>query len=161
MSTDKKEGINFLVKARQGSRCKYSYDNKILELEGMLPKEDVYPEDYGIILQTTHDNGKPLDGFLLTDESIEPGAIVEARPTASIRTKENGIKNDKVLLVPCAESNFNNRSHKKESFEEIKDFIRRLGQIKGEEIEIKGSFGSDEAIRLINHCKKIYKRRKE
>ncbi len=155
--------ILFLVKARQGSRCRYRYDDRILRLESMLPEDMVYPEDYGIVLRTSSKTGEPLDGFMLTKESLEPGSIIEARPIACIRTQEEEVRNDKVILVPEDDPGMKDLK----DFEdmgaelrmEIKGFINDLYELKGEEAGLKSSLGPEETKRLIKNCKKIYKRR--
>lgn len=166
MNVDKKDDdIYFLVKAREGSRCRYSYNDKVLQLEGMLPEGSNYPEDYGIVSKTSEDSRKTLDGFLITNESIEPGSLVSVRPVACIRTKEEGVKNDKIIVVTEEDGEMDEVDGKgdldKELFIELKAFINELCEAENKEVEIEDTFGSDEARRLIKHCKKIYKRGKD
>ncbi|MFP4116503.1 MAG: inorganic diphosphatase [Candidatus Aenigmatarchaeota archaeon] len=160
-----KKAVNFIVKAREGSRCKYNYSDGKLELESMLPKGAQYPENYGAVSQTLDDARKKLDGFLITNESIEPGTSVKVRPVACIRTEEEGVKNDKVVVVPEIDPDKDNikdlEDLDRKLLIELKAFVNELCQAEGKDVEIKDTFGSRDARRLIKHCKKIYKRRKE
>ncbi len=160
--TDK--SVGFIVQAREGSRFRYEYKNGKLKLESMLPEDRIYPEDYGIVAESLDDTRKPLDGFLITDESLEPGSVVEARPVACIRTEEEGIKNDKVVLVPEEDPDAEIKGLEdidRSLLIELKAFISELCEVEGKDVEVRDTLGSDDARRLIKHCKKIYKRGKD
>ena len=160
---EKKEGFYFLVKAEGNSRNRYSYRDKVLVLEDVLPEEIKYPEDYGIVSRTASETGEPLGGFLITNESMEPGSFVKVKPIAIIRTENDKIRDDKIVVVPLEDPNLKDveslEDIEREILPDLEKFIQDKAKIEGKNMEIEDCLGAEKANQLIEHCRKIYKRK--
>ena len=76
------EHIPAFIEVSQGSRMKYewSHKKKALELDRVLHSAVFYPHNYGFIPHTLCDDGDPLDGLVMCEGPILPGAFVVIRP---------------------------------------------------------------------------------
>ncbi len=156
------EQVDIVVEAKSGSRHKYSSEEGGLKLERILPDSIVFPEDYGRLDKTMHESGAPLEGFVLTEEPFEPGSYVSINPIGAIRTRNGDLEKDIIIGVPVEENTGKDRTDIKDLEEELliqlKVFIGELHKEKSR-FEVRDTIGSDKTKRLINRCKKIYKRR--
>lgn len=157
------EKLFFLVQAKEGSRCRYTEEDGLPVLHGVLPDGLNYPENYGTVSCAIDDAGRPLEGFLISSEPLEVCSKVEARPVASIRTREEGRKGDKIVMVPVEDPKTGNIEDKSDLGEnlliELRAFtVEKMGA-EDKETEVREVLDHEDAKRLVEHCKKIYKRR--
>ncbi len=90
--------IRVCVEAERGSRRKFSFDHNLRRTgvrETLLP----YPYPYGFILGTVADDGEGLDCYILTDERLNAGSVVECEPAGILDMTENDEKDCKILAV--------------------------------------------------------------
>ncbi|MFP4115975.1 MAG: inorganic diphosphatase [Candidatus Aenigmatarchaeota archaeon] len=158
---DSRKGFYFLVKASEGSRNMYSYKEGILKLEEILPRALVYPEDYGTVSNTACETGEALDGFVITDGSLIPGSFLKVRPVSVIRTESEAIRDDKVIVVPVKDPDFEDakgpKDLERDTLAEIERFILEMAQWKDRDVEVEGRLDAERAEKLVEHCRKIYK----
>ncbi len=76
--------VEVVVETPQGSRNKYKLDTKSerIRLDRMLFTSTVYPMDYGKVLGTLAEDGKPVDVLVWMEEPTFPGCLVTVRPVA-------------------------------------------------------------------------------
>jgi inorganic pyrophosphatase len=98
--------IYVLVHVSTGSRYYYRLpkEQNVLVLGKSL--EVPLPTAYGIIPQTHHVDGEPLDVFVLTTEPPVPGSLVPARPVGMVRLEGEGKIDDKVIAVCSLDKEF-------------------------------------------------------
>lgn len=78
--------MKVFIECERGSRIKRTYG---LDLELKRQSETLlpYPYPYGFVLGTRADDGDGVDCYVLTEEALRHGRIVEAEP-AAFRTFE-------------------------------------------------------------------------
>lgn len=95
------ETVNLIIEIRKGERNKYELD----KASGMLVLDRVnatmlgYPTDYGYVPDTLCEDGDPLDGLLVIDESVPHGVVVPARPIGVLNMVDDGEGDEKVIFV--------------------------------------------------------------
>jgi inorganic pyrophosphatase len=98
---DAPEVVNLVVEIQKGSRNKYEFDKKSQQL--VLDRVNAtmlgYPTDYGYVPDTLCEDGDPLDGLLIIDESVPPGVVVPARPIGVLYMVDDGEGDEKLILV--------------------------------------------------------------
>lgn len=159
----KAETVWMLVKGSKGSKNSYCMKDKILELEETLPGELVYPQAYGIFPKTHCDDGMPLDGFVLLEESPPPGSMLEVRPIGALKIKRPEF-HDEVLISVASEGKLFQDINTLEELAEksagrrimdcIEEFFERGGEIKVEEWLSK-----ERAEKILELSRKLYKRK--
>lgn len=93
--------VNLVIEIKKGERNKYELD----KASGMLILDRVnatmlgYPTDYGYVPDTLCDDGDPLDGLLVIDESVPHGVVVPARPVGVLKMIDDGEGDEKVIFV--------------------------------------------------------------
>lgn len=72
------------------------------ETGGFLKTVDIdmtYPYPYGYILETIADDGDNLDCYVMTDQKLEMGSIVECDPVGMVEWFEDGEDDHKILAT--------------------------------------------------------------
>jgi inorganic pyrophosphatase len=87
------------VQNEAGSRVKHSHNEKSLELHGTSQVSRAYTYPYGFILGTTADDGLNVDCFLLTENPLSTGQVVEFEPVGLMEQIEDGKADHNVLVV--------------------------------------------------------------
>jgi inorganic pyrophosphatase len=97
------ETVNLIIEIQKGNRNKYEMDKStgLLTLDRVNATMLGYPTDYGYIPDTLCEDGDPLDGLLIIDESVPPGIVVPARPIAVLYMIDDGESDEKIILVPA------------------------------------------------------------
>ncbi len=111
------EVVNLIIEIRKGERNKYEMDKDTgyLTLDRVNGTMLGYPSDYGYIPDTLCEDGDPLDGLLIIDESVPHNTVVPARPIGVLYMIDDGEADEKVILVPAKDVS--------------KDYIRDLGDL--------------------------------
>ena len=93
--------VEVIVETPQGSRNKYKLDTKSgrIRLDRMLFTSTVYPLDYGKVLDTLAEDGKPVDVLAWLDEPTFPGCLLTVRPVAVFWMTDERGPDAKVLAV--------------------------------------------------------------
>jgi len=94
--------VNVFIENTRGGRIKYEYDEslEIMRATRVFKTSMTFPTNYGFIPSTLVGDGDPIDIMILSDESFEPGTVLEAVPVGVLEMEdEHGIDN-KILAVP-------------------------------------------------------------
>ena len=112
--------VNVVVQAGSGPSDKYLYDEKTLEhKETRQVSEPYYPYPYGFIPGTTGADGDCVDCYVITDEELRPGIIIECEVVGLLAQTENNEIDHKVLAaMPGKHVDLN-----QELLKELQDFI--------------------------------------
>jgi len=97
------EVVNLIIEIRRGEKNKYEMDKETgyLTLDRVNGTMLGYPSDYGYIPATLCEDGDPLDGLLIIDESVPHNTVVPARPIGVLYMVDDGENDEKVILVPA------------------------------------------------------------
>jgi inorganic pyrophosphatase len=111
--------IKVCVQVDAGSCEKHRYNEKTLEYKGTSRVSRPYPYPYGFILGTSGADGDNVDCYLITNEHLQAGTIVECEPIALLEQDEDGEVDHKVLAaMPDQEVEVG-----QELLQELRDFI--------------------------------------
>src|SRR5687768_16249076 len=91
--------IKVCIEVEAGSCDKHLYNEKTLEYKGTRRVSRPYPYPYGFILGPSGADGDNLDCYLITNQSLRSGTIVECEPIGLMEQDEDGEVDHKVLAV--------------------------------------------------------------
>src|SRR4051794_38443073 len=88
------------IEVAMGSRNKYRVDNvgQVMlsrVVRGVAP----FPTNYGFVIDTIGRDNKEIDAFVVSDEPLLPGSVVEVRTVAIYRATDNEEDDTKVVAV--------------------------------------------------------------
>jgi inorganic pyrophosphatase len=97
------EVVNLIIEIKKGEKNKYEMDKDTgyLTLDRVNGTMLGYPSDYGYIPETLCEDGDPLDGLLIIDESVPHNTVVPARPIGVLYMIDDGESDEKIILVPA------------------------------------------------------------
>ena len=82
--------IKVFIQNEAGSDQKHFHDEKTLEYKRTITVSRPYPFPYGFILNTTSEDGDNLDCYVITEQSLKTGMLVECEPIALLEQIEDG-----------------------------------------------------------------------
>jgi inorganic pyrophosphatase len=91
--------MRVFIENQAGSWRKHVYD-WALQLVQVRDVSAAYPYPYGFVLGTRGGDGDPVDCFVLIEDTLCAGRIVECEPVALLEQVEDGAVDHKVLAVP-------------------------------------------------------------
>lgn len=150
-----KEKFNIVVEIQKGDPNKYEYSEELdnLILDWVFTEGFSFPFNYGYIPQTRGGDGDALDVFIIGDQPLEPGVIVQCKAIGIIELLDRGEQDDKVIAVPLADpkySKFNEIEELPFDYKKIfEEFFAGLGKQKSKTLEIKGFHNSGRAMKEI------------
>ncbi|MDR3021683.1 MAG: inorganic diphosphatase [Clostridiales bacterium] len=103
------EDFIVVIEISRGSKIKYELDKQtgLMRLDRVLKTSMQYPANYGFIPRTLSSDGDPLDVFVLGNESINSGTIVQCYPVGVINLIDDGDCDEKVIAIPYCNFHFN------------------------------------------------------
>ncbi len=114
--------IKVLVQVSGGSTERHVYDERTLEYKETRRGQHPYPYPYGFILGTRAEDGDSVDCYVITQDDLPAGSIVECEPIGMLEQIEDDEVDHKVLdALPGQEVELNS-----ELVEELRTFIQRI-----------------------------------
>ena len=91
-----------VVEIPKGSSNKYEWDEELgaIKLDRLLFSSLGYPTDYGFFRETLASDGDPLDAMIVVSEPTFPGCLIEVKPVALFRMRDERAEDNKILCVP-------------------------------------------------------------
>lgn len=91
--------IEVFIQVEAGSCDMNLYNEKTLVHKGTRRISRPYLYPYGFILRTSAADGDNVDCYLITNDSVKPGTIVQCEPIGLLEQEEDGEVDHKVLAV--------------------------------------------------------------
>lgn len=91
--------LRALIQVVPGSSYRNVYNEKTLEFLGTRPCTDAYPYPYGFIVGTLTDDDDAVDCYLITQEKLAPGSLVDCEPFGLLEQFEGDELDHKVLAA--------------------------------------------------------------
>jgi inorganic pyrophosphatase len=91
--------IKVFIQVEAGSCDKNLYNEKTLEYKETRRVSRPYPYPYGFILETSSEDGGNLDCYLITNEELKSGTIVECEPIGLLEQHEDEEADHKILAT--------------------------------------------------------------
>jgi inorganic pyrophosphatase len=89
--------IKAFVQAEAGSCENSAYNEKTLEFKRVRRVSHPYPFPYGFILNTNAEDGANLDCYIITNELLKTGTIVDCEPIGLLEQHEGDEIDHKIL----------------------------------------------------------------
>ena len=157
--------IETLIEIPVGSRNKYEYDEKRgrIRLDRVLYASVHYPTHYGLIPGTLASDGDPLDVLVLAEEPVFPGCLVDARVLGVLHMRDMGEDDHKIVAVEHSDPRLSPINALGDVaphlLREIETFFNTYKDLEGKQTEIIGWLGREDALRLIDGCRRAYQAR--
>jgi inorganic pyrophosphatase len=155
MSSTPEKALHCLVEIPKGSRNKYEWSDEYqaITLDRFLFSSVVYPTDYGFIPHTLAEDDDPLDAMVVVSEPTFPGCVIEVKPIALFKMRDDKGVDDKVLCVPLNDPNWNTMDSLDDLpiplRDEISHFFSIYKQPEGKVVKVDGWHDLDTARRCI------------
>jgi inorganic pyrophosphatase len=96
--------ISVFVENPAGTTVKHCYDEKRRFLKSVSTVSRPYPYHYGFILDTAAADGDNVDCFVLSEQRLISGDIVECTVIGLMEQWEDGLADHNVLACPVGEA---------------------------------------------------------
>ena len=157
--------VDAYIEIPMGGRVKYEVDHEsgLLRASRVLYGALHYPANYGFIPRTLDDDGDALDVLVLTQEEIQPGAIVSARIIGVMPMVDQGQADDKIIAVMIGDPAFEVVRTLDDllpfRMNEIMRFFGDYKALEEKEVRVAAPNGLDEAVKVVERCLQAYERR--
>lgn len=141
--------MKVFIENEAGSDQKNIYNEKTLEYKETFTVSRKYPYPYGFIIGTTSEDGDNLDCFVITQQKLKTGQVVECESVGIMEQIEDG-KEDHNVLVRLLEEKSEVTDKIKE---ELTEFVLHVFDHRPGKIVNVGRFMSKEyADEYIKEC---------
>jgi inorganic pyrophosphatase len=154
--------VNGIIEIPNGSRAKYELDKEsgLLKLDRILYSAVYYPANYGFIPRTYCDDHDPLDILVLSQLSIQPLCIVEAKIIGVMRMIDQGEADDKIIAV-CANdmsvAHYNDIKELPTHFtNEMRHFFEEYKRLENKEVKVQDFQGANVAKAILHKAIEDY-----
>lgn len=161
----KNDVVEAIVEIPFRSRNKYEIDKETgkIKLDRVLYSAMGYPTEYGTIENTLAPDGDPLDILILATEPTYPGCIIPARIIGYLTMSDNGKDDYKLISVVDCDPRFDEIKKLTDvssfTLKEIKNFFENYKKLQDIEVVVGEYHNKDEALELLEECKKNYTNR--
>lgn len=158
----KQDVVNAIIEIPFRSRNKYEVDHETgkIKLDRVLYSAMGYPAEYGFLENTLALDGDPLDILVIGTEPTYPGCIVPARVIGYLEAIDNGFEDYKLISVVDVDPRYNEVQSLEDLspfiLDEIKNFFENYKTLQKIEVEVGCYHDKQEALELIETCKKRY-----
>lgn len=87
-----------------GQPVKYEIDKETgaLTVDRIVNVPMFYPNNYGFVPNTLHEDGDPIDVMVRTEVTLVPGSVIRCRVIGVLKMVDDGGKDDKLIALPIA-----------------------------------------------------------
>ena len=156
--------VTAVVEIPGGSRNKYELDKEtgLFRLDRVLYSAVHYPAEYGLIPQTLHEDGDPLDILVYIKEPTFTGCLIDARPIGVLRMRDRGEPDDKIVAVsvndPLTGEYTDVAGLPSHYLREVAHFFGIYKDLEGKRVEVVDWGNATEARSVIVDCMDRYSR---
>ena len=158
---------NAIIEIPLKTKNKFEIDKQSgkIKLDRVLYSAMTYPAEYGYLDETLSPDGDPLDILVISSEATFPGCIVPARIIGYLKVIDNGYEDYKLISVVNVDPRYNDINNLEDlsnfTLDEIKDFFQNYKTLQNIEVKVTDYHSKEEAIELIEECKKAYREAKK
>jgi inorganic pyrophosphatase len=157
--------VQCYVEIPKGSRNKYEFDTEegVLKLDRFLFSSMVYPTDYGFVPRTLAEDGDPLDAMVCVSEPTFPGCVIDVKPIALFKMKDEKGVDDKILCVPLSDPTWNALDVlddiPDQLRQEISHFFSVYKDLERKKVTVDGWYPREEALTEIDRSRRRFEER--
>lgn len=150
--------MKVFIESEAGSDQKNIYNEKTLEYKKTVTVSRKYPYPYGFILDTTSEDGDNLDCFIITDNKLRSGQVVECEPfglmeqieTAWEKSKDGIEEEDHNVLAILPDGKTELDASVKQK---LRDFILHVfDHLPNKKVRVGNFLDRDSALQYIKKC---------
>lgn len=163
----KNDVVDAIIEIPFRSRNKYEVDHETgkIKLDRVLYSAMGYPAEYGFLEDTLALDGDPLDILVIGTEPTYPGCIVPARVIGYLEAVDNGFEDYKLISVVDVDPRYNEVQTLEDLspfiLDEIKNFFENYKTLQKIEVKVGSYRNKEEALKLIETCKKRYEEKRK
>ena len=152
------DSLHVVVEIPKGSSNKYEWDDELraIKLDRLLFSSLGYPTDYGFFRETLASDGDPLDAMVAVSEPTFPGCMIEVKPVALFRMRDQNAEDNKILCVPISDPNWNHIKVLEELPMTLRDEISHFFSIyktpEWKVVKVDGWYSRDAALKSIERA---------
>ena len=157
--------VNALIEIPLGSKNKYELDAQTgrIRLDRVLYASMMYPAEYGIIENTLAPDGDALDILVICNDPTFPGCTVPARVLGYLDMVDGGKLDYKLISVVDCDPRYDSIRELSDLspfvLKEIANFFANYKVLQGVKVEVGSYHGREEAMGVIEQCKKAWEDR--
>lgn len=157
------EIVTAIIEIPKNTRAKYELDKEsgMLKLDRVLYSSMYYPANYGFIPQTYCEDHDPLDIVVLSQETLVPMCLVDAKVLAVMRMLDGGEKDDKIIAVAANDMSVNHIDSIKELprhfFRELKNFFEDYKKLEHKTVVVEEFQNKETALEIVQQSIIDYK----
>ena len=154
--------IDALIEIPLGSKNKYELDKATgrIKLDRVLYAAMIYPAEYGVIEQTLAPDGDQLDILVICNDPTFPGCTVPARVLGYLDMVDGGKVDYKLISVVDCDPRYDSVQELEDLspfvLKEIANFFANYKVLQGIKVEVGEFHGKNDAIAVIEECRKAY-----
>ena len=158
------KSVNSIIEIPKNTRAKYELDkvSGMLKLDRVLYSSMYYPANYGFIPQTYCDDNDPLDIVVLSQITVVPMCIVEAKVIGVMRMLDQGELDDKIIAVASHDMSVNHLEDiselPKHFFKELKNFFEDYKKLEKKEVRIEKFQNAEVAYKIVQQSMLDYQK---
>ena len=147
-----------VVEIPKGSSNKYEWDDELgaIKLDRLLFSSLGYPTDYGFFRDTLAADGDPLDAMIAVSEPPFPGCLIEVKPVALFRMRDQKAEDNKILCVPYTDPNWSHIERLDDLPMALRDEISHFFSIyktpEWKVVKVDGWYPKEEALESIERA---------
>lgn len=147
--------VNSIIEIPKNTRAKYELDKDtgLLKLDRVLYASMYYPANYGFIPQTYCDDKDPLDILVLSQITIQPLCLVEAKVIGVMRMVDGDEADDKIIAVAKHDMSVNHIEDVSELprhfFRELRNFFEDYKKLENKQVIVEEFQKKDIALEIL------------
>ena len=156
--------VNCIIEIPQNTRAKYELDKDsgLLKLDRVLYSSMYYPANYGFIPQTYCDDHDPLDILVLSQITVVPMCLLEARVIGVMRMEDGGELDDKIIAVALHDMSVNHMNDISELpehfFKELRNFFEDYKKLENKTVKVEEFQNKEVAQEIVAQSIKDYQK---
>ena len=157
------EPLYVVVEIPKGSSNKYEWDFELgaIKLDRLLFSSLGYPTDYGFFRDTLASDGDPLDAMVVVSEPTFPGCLIEVKPVALFRMRDENAEDNKILCVPLTDPNWSHIEKLDDLPMNLRDEISHFFSIyktpDWKVVKVDGWYPREEALESIERARRRFR----
>lgn len=135
--------VNGIIEIPANTRAKYELDKEtgLLKLDRVIYSSMYYPANYGFIPQTYCGDKDPLDILVLSQITMVPMCLVEAKVIGVMQMLDGGELDDKVIAVARHDMSVNHIDDisglPEHFFKELRNFFEDYKKLENKEVKVE------------------------
>jgi inorganic pyrophosphatase len=154
--------VNAIIEIPKGSRAKYEIDKAsgLIKLDRVIYASMYYPLNYGFIPQTLGEDHDPLDIVVLTQVTVVPRCLINAKVIGVMQMIDHGEADDKIIAVAETDQSVSHISDVADLPQhlvlELKHFFENYKTLEDKKVIVDEFRSRAEAYRIIEDSIQLY-----